>query len=62
MCVTEGRYHQVKRMFAARGLTVLYLKRLQIGALSLDPALEPGQWRELSQEEVALLEQEAPEK
>lgn len=62
VCVTEGRYHQVKRMFAARGRTVLYLKRLQIGALSLDPALEPGQWRELSQEEAALLEQEPPEK
>ena len=62
VCVTEGRYHQVKRMFAARGRTVLYLKRLQIGALSLDPALEPGQWRELSQEEAALLEQEPPDK
>ena len=62
VCVTEGRYHQVKRMFAERGRTVLYLKRLQIGALSLDPALEPGQWRELSQEEAALLEQEPPEK
>lgn len=60
--VTEGRYHQVKRMFAARGRTVTWLKRLQIGALALDPALAPGQWRELSQEEVALLEQEAPEK
>ena len=59
--VTEGRYHQVKRMFAARGRTVVYLRRLQIGALSLDPALAPGQWRELTQEEAALLEQEPPE-
>lgn len=59
--VTEGRYHQVKRMFAARGRTVVYLKRLQIGALALDAALAPGQWRELTQEEVSLLERETPE-
>ena len=57
--VTEGKYHQVKRMFAARGVQVVYLKRLQIGALKLDPALMPGQWREMTGEEVALLEQEA---
>ena len=57
--VTEGKYHQVKRMFASRGVHVTYLKRLQIGALKLDPALAPGQWREMSDDEVALLEQEA---
>ena len=58
--VTEGKYHQVKRMFAARGVQVTYLKRLAIGALRLDPALAPGQWREMTQEEAALLEQDAP--
>ncbi len=58
--VTEGKYHQVKRMFLARGRTVTYLKRLQIGALPLDPALAPGEWRELTEEEVALLGQDAP--
>jgi len=57
--VTEGKYHQVKRMFASRGVQVVYLKRLQIGALKLDPALAPGQWREMTEDEVALLEQEA---
>lgn len=57
--VTEGKYHQVKRMFASRGVQVTYLKRLQIGALKLDPALAPGEWREMTEEEVALLEQEA---
>ena len=57
--VTEGKYHQVKRMFASRGVQVTYLKRLQIGALKLDPALAPGEWREMTDEEVALLEQEA---
>ena len=58
--VTEGKYHQVKRLFAARGVQVVYLKRLQIGALALDPALPCGQWREMTEDEVALLEQEAP--
>ena len=54
--VTEGKYHQVRRMFAARGRTVLTLRRLSIGRLALDPALSPGQWRELTDEESALLE------
>lgn len=55
--VTEGKYHQVKRMFAARGKPVIYLKRMAIGSLMLDPALAPGEWRELTDEEVAQLEQ-----
>lgn len=56
--VREGKYHQVKRMFAARGRRVLYLKREAIGALALDESLAPGQWREMTDGEVALLEQE----
>lgn len=56
--VSEGKYHQVKRMLSSRGAPVTYLKRERIGALALDPALAPGQWRELTDEEVALLEQE----
>ncbi len=54
--VTEGKYHHVRRMFAARGRTVQTLRRLSIGGLVLDPSLSPGQWRELSDEETALLE------
>lgn len=54
--VTQGKYHQVKRMFAARGARVTYLKRLAIGALALDESLEPGAWRELTDEEVLLLQ------
>ena len=54
--IREGKYHQVKRMFAARGKHVVYLKRMAIGALALDPALKPGAWRELTDDEVALLE------
>ncbi|MGI5963715.1 MAG: 16S rRNA pseudouridine(516) synthase [Lawsonibacter sp.] len=49
----EGKYHQVKRMLAARGKPVLELKRLSMGPLTLDEGLEPGQWRFLTPEEVA---------
>ena len=56
--VSEGKYHQVKRMLASRGAPVVYLKRERIGALDLDPALLPGQWREMTDEEVASLERE----
>ena len=54
--VSEGKYHQVKRMTAARGANVVYLRRERIGALDLDANLAPGQWREMTDEEVALLE------
>ena len=53
--VSEGKYHQVRRMFAARGRTVLTLRRLSIGGLSLDATFAPGDWRELSEMEIALL-------
>jgi len=53
----EGRYHQVKRMFAALGNKVEKLHRSQIGKLSLDPELKPGAWRELTQEEIELAAQ-----
>ena len=54
--VREGKYHQVRRMMAARGMTVTYLERQQEGALTLD-GLSRGQVRELTEEEIALLEQ-----
>ena len=54
--IHEGKYHQVKRMLAARGKPVRYLKRLSMGPLSLDPALPLGTWRPLRPDEVALLE------
>ena len=50
--VFEGKYHQVKRMFAARGRKVLALHREQIGALKLDEALRPGEFRPLRPEEI----------
>ena len=46
--IDEGRYHQVRRMFAALGNRVVALHRESIGGLSLDPSLDPGQWRPLS--------------
>ena len=51
----EGKYHQIKRMLAARGKPVVYLKRLTMGLLVLDENLELGQWRELTAEERRLL-------
>ena len=47
----EGKYHQVKRMLAARGKPVLALHRVSMGPLTLDEGLEPGKWRFLSEEE-----------
>ena len=61
MTLVQGKYHQVKRMFAARGKQVVYLKRMAIGGLALDPDLQPGEWRELTEEEVRLLEQPGEE-
>ncbi len=47
----EGKYHQIKRMMAARGKPVRYLKRLRMGPLTLDEHLSPGAWRELTEGE-----------
>ena len=49
----QGVYHQIKRMFGVYGAGVNTLHRDAIGGLTLDPALAPGQWRELSDDEVA---------
>lgn len=53
--IHEGRYHQVKRMFAALGYRVVSLERVRIGALTLDGSLNPGGIRTLSAEEAALV-------
>ena len=50
--ISEGKFHQVKRMFKAVGNEVLYLKRLKIGNLWLDESLELGKYRELTEEEL----------
>lgn len=53
----EGKFHQVKRMLAARGAPVTYLKRLSMGPLTLDEALAPGEYRPLTENELAALQQ-----
>lgn len=55
LTITEGRYHQVKRMMAAVGNEVVSLKRIAMGGLSLDASLGSGQYRELTAAELALL-------
>ncbi len=55
LTLREGKYHQVKRMLQAVGGEVLYLKRISIGPLALDPDLPEGGVRELTQQEVDLL-------
>lgn len=53
LTLTEGRYHQVKRMFAALGNRVVALHREQVGSILLDPDLAPGEYRDLTDAEVA---------
>ena len=55
LTIQEGRFHQVKRMFQAVGLTVTGLKRMKMGTLFLDEALLPGQFRSLTEEEIQAL-------
>lgn len=50
--ISEGKFHQIKRMFKKIGYTVLYLKRTRIGRLKLDDSLSYGEIRELTEEEV----------
>jgi 16S rRNA pseudouridine516 synthase len=59
MTLTEGKYHQVKRMIAAVGNHVIALHRSQIGSLVLDDDLPSGQWRWLTVEELASLSNKA---
>ncbi len=53
--IQEGKFHQIKRMFEAVGKRVLYLKRIKMNALRLDESLSPGEVRELTGQELALL-------
>lgn len=55
LTIQEGKFHQVKRMFEAVDKEVIYLKRLSMGGLALDPDLALGEYRELTVEEVEYL-------
>lgn len=59
LTITEGRYHQVKRMFAKVGKPVCYLKRIAMGNLKLDESLALGEYRRLTQEEIEQLQRAA---
>ncbi|MCG5105234.1 pseudouridine synthase [Oceanobacillus alkalisoli] len=57
LTITEGKFHQVKRMFEAVGKKVTYLKRLRMGEISLDSVLQKGDYRRLNEEELAYCEE-----
>ena len=57
LTIHEGKFHQVKRMFESVGKKVVYLKRLSMGKLKLDETLSLGEYRELTEEEVKLIEE-----
>ena len=57
LTIHEGKFHQVKRMFESVDKKVIYLKRLSMGKLKLDENLELGEYRELTDEEVKMIEE-----
>ena len=61
LTITEGKFHQVKRMFEAVGKRVVYLRRISMGPLQLDEELDLGEYRELTEEEVELLKSSGKE-
>ena len=54
--LTEGKYHQIKRMIAASGSKITYLERIRFASIPLDEALSRGEWRYLTAEEISILE------
>lgn len=58
LTIREGKFHQVKRMFQAQDMEVLYLKRESMGPLRLDESLAPGEYRPLAEEEIKRLKEE----
>ena len=55
--LTEGKFHQIKRMFEAVGSSITYLRRVTFGGIPLDESLSEGEWRELSDEEISILKE-----
>ncbi|TGL32293.1 16S rRNA pseudouridine(516) synthase, partial [Leptospira bourretii] len=56
----EGKYRQIRRMFQCLGKEVVYLKRMKMGNLELDPTLTLGCYRELTLAEETLLKEKTP--
>ena len=57
LTITEGKFHQVKRMVEAVGKRVIYLKRIAMAEWQLDPDLGKGKYRRLTEEEISYLKQ-----
>lgn len=57
LTITEGKFHQVKRMIKSIGFEVSYLKRIEMGSLKLDKNLKTGEFRELTEEELELFKE-----
>ncbi|MBR4034500.1 MAG: rRNA pseudouridine synthase [Clostridia bacterium] len=57
--IHEGKYHQIKQMFGTVGNKITYLERISFGPLTLDPTLDRGEWRYLTEDEIALLAEAA---
>ena len=61
LTITEGKFHQVKRMLKAVGNEVLYLKRIRMGSLTLDNTLRPGEYPMLTTDEITMLKSKEPD-
>ena len=57
LTITEGRFHQVKRMFMSFDSSVVYLKRISVGGVKLDETLDPGMFRPLTHDEIVTLKE-----
>lgn len=55
--ISEGKFHQIKKMFLAVGVKVIYLKRIQFGNFKLDPELTTGEYRPFNQEELEIIKE-----
>ena len=55
--ICEGKFHQVKRMFAVLGAKVTKLARVSFAGINLDPALKPGEYRKLTENEINQLKE-----
>lgn len=55
--VTEGKFHQIKRMLLAVGSKIEFLERISFGGLELDEKLDRGEWRELTDDEISVLKE-----
>ena len=58
--LTEGKFHEVKRIFLALGNEVAFLKRVEFAGLELDEKLAPGEWRFLTQDELGRITKDSP--